>query len=110
MGTKYFLFNKGNADVKYMNHNRLLFCFPPSVGGKTGFTRASRHCYVGAFEKEGKTYILSILGSNNLWGDAVNILAADLHDVPSLREIIPGEGKHHNRSSPPTWPKTIRPK
>jgi len=87
IGTKYFLFNRGNGNVKYMNHNRLLFCFAPSIGGKTGFTHASRHCYVGAFEKEGKTYILSILGSRNLWGDAVNILQTIYPEVPTQREI-----------------------
>jgi serine-type D-Ala-D-Ala carboxypeptidase (penicillin-binding protein 5/6) len=87
VGTKYFLFKRGDADVKYMNHNRLLFCFEPSIGGKTGFTRASRHCYVGAFEKEGKTYILSLLGSRNLWGDACSILQHIYADVPTEREI-----------------------
>jgi serine-type D-Ala-D-Ala carboxypeptidase (penicillin-binding protein 5/6) len=87
VGTKYFLFNRGTGNVKYMNHNRLLFCFAPSIGGKTGFTHASRHCYVGAFEKDGKTYILSILGSRNLWGDAVNILQTIYPDVPTQREI-----------------------
>jgi serine-type D-Ala-D-Ala carboxypeptidase (penicillin-binding protein 5/6) len=87
VGTKYFMFNRGTGDVKYMNHNRLLFCFTPSVGGKTGYTRASRHCYVGAFEKDGKTYILSLLGSRNLWTDAVNILQEIYTDVPSPRDI-----------------------
>jgi len=87
VGTKYFFFNRGTGNVKYMNHNRLLFCFSPSIGGKTGFTHASKHCYVGAFEKEGKTYILSILGSRNLWGDAVNILQEIYTDVPTQREI-----------------------
>ncbi len=87
VGTKYFLFNRGNGNVRYMNHNRFLFCFAPSIGGKTGFTHASRHCYVGAFEKEGKTYILSILGSRNLWGDAVNILQTIYPEVPTQREI-----------------------
>ncbi len=87
VGTKYFFFDRGTGNVKYMNHNRLLFCFAPSIGGKTGFTHASRHCYVGAFEKDGKTYILSILGSRNLWGDAVNILQTIYPDVPTQREI-----------------------
>jgi D-alanyl-D-alanine carboxypeptidase (penicillin-binding protein 5/6) len=87
IGTKYFFFNRGDADVRYMNHNRLLFCFAPSIGGKTGFTHASKHCYVGAFEKEGKTYILSILGSRNLWTDAVNILQQIYAEVPTQREI-----------------------
>jgi serine-type D-Ala-D-Ala carboxypeptidase (penicillin-binding protein 5/6) len=87
IGTKYFMFNRGDVDVKYMNHNRLLFCFQPSIGGKTGFTRASRHCYVGAFEKDGKTYILSLLGSRNLWGDACSILQNVFTDVPTEQEI-----------------------
>ena len=88
IGMKYFFFRRGDAgDVRYMNHNRLLFCFAPSIGGKTGFTHASKHCYVGAFEKEGKTYILSILGSRNLWADAVSILQQIYTEVPTQREI-----------------------
>ncbi len=86
--TKYFLFNDGRKkDVRYKNHNRLLFCFEPTIAGKTGFTRLSRHTYVGAFEKEGKVYILSLLGSNDLWGDAVLILKNLYSRVPSDREI-----------------------
>ena len=95
VGTKYFLFNRGYGDVRYMNHNRLLFCFTPSVGGKTGYTRASRHCYVGAFEKDGKIYILSILGSRNLWGDAVNILREIYPEVPSRRDISLARATNH---------------
>jgi serine-type D-Ala-D-Ala carboxypeptidase (penicillin-binding protein 5/6) len=85
--TKYFLFNKGSQNVKYKNHNRLLFCFEPTIAGKTGFTRLSRHCYVGAFEKDGKVYILSMLGSNNLWGDVILILKNVFNEVPSDKEI-----------------------
>jgi serine-type D-Ala-D-Ala carboxypeptidase (penicillin-binding protein 5/6) len=85
--TKYFVFNRGDANVKYVNHNRLLFCFEPSIGGKTGFTRASRHCYLGAFENDGRTYILAMLGSRNLWGDVCDILEYIYAEVPSKREI-----------------------
>ena len=96
IGTKYFFFKRGNApDVKYMNHNRLLFCFSPSIGGKTGFTRASRHCYVGAFEKEGRTYILALLGSRDLWGDATAILQKIYTEVPSQREISLARASNH---------------
>jgi len=95
VGTRYFLFNRGNGDVRYMNHNRLLFCFSPSVGGKTGYTRASRHCYVGAFQKDGKIYILSILGSRNLWRDAVNILREIYPEVPSRRDISLAKARSH---------------
>ena len=87
IATKYFLFNDSKRSVRYKNHNRLLFCFEPTIGGKTGFTRASRHTYVGAFEKEGRVYILSMLGSNNLWGDALKILQGLYTDLPSDKEI-----------------------
>jgi serine-type D-Ala-D-Ala carboxypeptidase (penicillin-binding protein 5/6) len=84
---KYFLFKGGRQDIRYANHNRLLFCFEPSIGGKTGFTRASKHCYVGAFEKDGHIYILALLGSRNLWGDAVNLLAKLYDKVPTKTEL-----------------------
>jgi D-alanyl-D-alanine carboxypeptidase (penicillin-binding protein 5/6) len=87
ISTRYFLFENSKRSVRYKNHNRFLFCFEPAIGGKTGFTRAARHCYVGAFEKDGKIYILSLLGSRNLWGDAVNILRGLYADLPSDREI-----------------------
>jgi serine-type D-Ala-D-Ala carboxypeptidase (penicillin-binding protein 5/6) len=51
------------------NHNRLLWIFPGALGGKTGWTRASRHCYVGMVEHSGKTLIVSILASSRLWND-----------------------------------------
>lgn len=85
--TRYFLFKEGNKSIRYQNHNRFLFCFEPSIGGKTGYTRVSRHSYVGAFEKNGRTYILAILGSEDKWGDAVEILKVLYERLPSDREI-----------------------
>ncbi len=87
VGMKYFSFRDDKRNVTYKNHNRFLFCFEPALGGKTGFTKASKHCYVGAFEKNGKIYILSLLGSRNLWGDAVRILGGVYDELPSDREI-----------------------
>lgn len=87
VATRYFLFSDSSKSIRYKNHNRLLFCFEPTIGGKTGFTRASKHCYVGAFEKEGRVYILSLLGSRDLWGDAVKILQSLYSDLPSEKEI-----------------------
>lgn len=85
--TKYFLFEDSSRTIRYKNHNRLLFCFEPAIGGKTGYTRASRHCYVGAFEKNGKIYILALLASRNLWGDSVQILKTIYDDVPTDLEL-----------------------
>jgi D-alanyl-D-alanine carboxypeptidase (penicillin-binding protein 5/6) len=51
------------------NHNRLLWTFPGALGGKTGWTRASRHCYVGMVETGGQTLVVSVLASSRLWDD-----------------------------------------
>jgi len=87
IATRYFLFEDSTRKVRYKNHNRLLFCFEPAIGGKTGYTRAARHCYVGAFEKGGRVYILALLGSRSLWGDTVEILKTIYDDVPTDKEL-----------------------
>ena len=56
------------------NHNRLLWTFPGALGGKTGWTRASRHCYVGMVEHGGRTLIVSVLASSRLWSDVNELL------------------------------------
>ncbi len=84
---KYFFFQDSRKSVRYKNHNRFLFCFEPAIGGKTGFTRKSKHCYVGAFERDGRTYILSLLNSRDLWGDAVLILRNLYDQLPSDKEL-----------------------
>jgi D-alanyl-D-alanine carboxypeptidase (penicillin-binding protein 5/6) len=56
------------------NHNRLLWTFPGALGGKTGWTRASRHCYVGMVEHDGRTLIVSVLASSHLWNDVHELL------------------------------------
>jgi serine-type D-Ala-D-Ala carboxypeptidase (penicillin-binding protein 5/6) len=56
------------------NHNRLLWTFPGALGGKTGWTRASRHCYVGMAEQGGRTLIVSVLASSRLWNDINDLL------------------------------------
>jgi D-alanyl-D-alanine carboxypeptidase (penicillin-binding protein 5/6) len=56
------------------NHNRLLWTFPGALGGKTGWTRASRHCYVGMAEQGGRTLIVSVLASSRLWNDVNDLL------------------------------------
>jgi len=56
------------------NHNRLLWTFPGALGGKTGWTRASRHCYVGMVAQGGRALIVSVLASSRLWNDVNDLL------------------------------------
>jgi D-alanyl-D-alanine carboxypeptidase (penicillin-binding protein 5/6) len=87
LSMRSFSLRHGRKITYYENHNRLLFCFPPTVGGKTGYTRASRYTYVGAFEKGGRVYILSMLQSEDLWGDARVILSKVFDEVPTEGEL-----------------------
>lgn len=97
--TRYFTFEDSARKVRYKNHNRLLFCFEPAIGGKTGYTRAARHCYVGAFEKNGKVYILAMLGSRSLWKDSVQILRTVYDEVPTEEQLRLAKAKTVSYSS-----------
>ncbi|RJQ48544.1 MAG: D-alanyl-D-alanine carboxypeptidase [Nitrospiraceae bacterium] len=66
--------------VMLTNTNNLLWSNEDHLGGKTGYTRAARHCFVGASEKEEGTLIIALLGDSSrdtLWTDAEKLLAKD---------------------------------
>jgi D-alanyl-D-alanine carboxypeptidase (penicillin-binding protein 5/6) len=62
MSTKYYTI-PGRGEVR--NHNRFLFTTPLAVAGKTGYTRASLHTYVGMFKNGDHEIIVSMMGSPN---------------------------------------------
>lgn len=43
------------------NHNSFLNMMEGALSGKTGFTAKAGYCYVGALQREGKTYIVALL-------------------------------------------------
>jgi D-alanyl-D-alanine carboxypeptidase (penicillin-binding protein 5/6) len=56
------------------NHDRFLFTTPLAKGGKTGYTRASQHTYVGMFQNQDKAIIIAMLGSKKMWADLRNLI------------------------------------
>ncbi len=69
--------------VVITNTNNLLWTDDGHLGGKTGYTRAARHCFVGASDKEDGTLIIALLGDasrNTLWTDAEKLLARDFQE------------------------------
>jgi D-alanyl-D-alanine carboxypeptidase len=60
--------------IPLRNKNRLLWNFNGAIGGKTGYTRAAKRCFVGAVARNGVTLVVSILGSRALWTDAKRLL------------------------------------
>ena len=45
------------------NHNALLSMMNGAISGKTGFTGEAGYSYVGALERDGRTFIIALLGS-----------------------------------------------
>jgi D-alanyl-D-alanine carboxypeptidase (penicillin-binding protein 5/6) len=66
VSTKYYDI-QGERELR--NHDRFLFTTPLAKGGKTGYTRASQHTYVGMFQNQDKAIIIAMLGSKKMWAD-----------------------------------------
>jgi D-alanyl-D-alanine carboxypeptidase len=66
MSTKYYPIQ---GDRELRNHNRFLFTTPLAVAGKTGYTRASKHTYVGQFKNGDQEIIVAMMGSTKKWAD-----------------------------------------
>jgi serine-type D-Ala-D-Ala carboxypeptidase (penicillin-binding protein 5/6) len=66
VNTKYYDI-QGERELR--NHNRFLFTTPLAIGGKTGYTRAAMHTYVGEFKNQDKTIIIAMMGSKRMWAD-----------------------------------------
>ncbi len=57
--------------------DQLLWVDDELLGGKTGYTRAARHCFVCAAQKGGNTLISAVLGESvrdDLWRDSQTLL------------------------------------
>jgi D-alanyl-D-alanine carboxypeptidase len=56
-------------NIPVRSHNRFLDRQSAPVIGKTGWTRSAKRCFVGASTDGQQEIIVSLLGSNDLWGD-----------------------------------------
>jgi serine-type D-Ala-D-Ala carboxypeptidase (penicillin-binding protein 5/6) len=74
MGTRVTeVSTKSGKTMFIKNTNRLLWSDDEVLGGKTGYTRQARHCFVCAGERENDTIIVAILGAPNrglLWKES----------------------------------------
>lgn len=68
------------ASYSCCNHNAFLQMMDGALSGKTGFTGNAGYCYIGAVERDGKTYIAALLACgwpNNKtykWADMKKII------------------------------------
>ncbi len=52
---------EGNRSFSCNNHNAFLNMMEGALSGKTGFTGNAGYCYVGALEREGRTFVVALL-------------------------------------------------
>lgn len=68
------------------NHNAFLAMMEGVISGKTGFTNQAGYCYVGALERDGRTYVVALLACgwpNNKsykWSDAKRLMQHGIED------------------------------
>lgn len=81
----------------YVNHNKLLLRTDGAIGVKTGFTKRSGRCLVGAAERDGLTLVTVTLDAPSDWSDHEQMLdygyslieRIDLADAGEIRYDIP---------------------
>ncbi|MEO5356898.1 MAG: D-alanyl-D-alanine carboxypeptidase [Nitrospirae bacterium YQR-1] len=81
-----------------INTNKLLWKDEDLLGGKTGYTKAARHCLAFAAERGENTYVAAVLGDtqrSNLWRSAETVLnkGYDISESHTKPEIHFSNGK-----------------
>jgi len=73
------------------NTNKLLWSDEEVLGGKTGYTRKARHCFVCAGERENETIIVALLGAPSrglLWKESEELLNFGIKVVNKTEEPV----------------------
>lgn len=64
-------FSAGSRSVSCVNHNAFLQMMDGALSGKTGFTGKAGYCYVGALERDDRTFVVALLAcgwpNNKSW-------------------------------------------
>ncbi|MEW6410523.1 MAG: D-alanyl-D-alanine carboxypeptidase family protein [Nitrospirota bacterium] len=86
VGTRIAVIEPEGKKVLLRNTNKLLWMYDGATGGKTGYTKVAKHCFVGEASKNGSSVIIALLGSKNLWEDA-RLLFEKGFDIISRRML-----------------------
>ncbi|MCM1193090.1 MAG: D-alanyl-D-alanine carboxypeptidase [Butyrivibrio sp.] len=60
-GTLNYSFYANGRSFSCTNHNAFLNMMSGALSGKTGFTNKAGYCYVGALERDGRTFVVALL-------------------------------------------------
>jgi D-alanyl-D-alanine carboxypeptidase (penicillin-binding protein 5/6) len=81
-GTPNYSFSnvEGTRNFNCSNHNSFLTMMEGAFSGKTGFTGKAGYCYVGALERDGRTFVVALLAcgwpnnKNYKWSDTRKLM------------------------------------
>ncbi len=73
--TENYSFSANGRSFSCANHNAFLNMMSGALSGKTGFTNKAGYCYVGALERDGKTFVVALLACG--WPDNKNYKWSD---------------------------------
>ncbi|MCM1045287.1 MAG: D-alanyl-D-alanine carboxypeptidase [Candidatus Gastranaerophilales bacterium] len=91
--TQSYSFYENGRNVTCVNHNAFLTMMDGAFSGKTGFTNKAGYCYVGALERDGRTFVVALLACgwpNNKtykWSDSRTLLEYGLENY-EYRDIL----------------------
>ncbi len=95
------------------NHNTFLQMMDGAFSGKTGFTNKAGYCYVGALERDGRTFIVALLACgwpNNKsykWSDSKELMQYGV-DRYQFREFLREENAYREEALQPLLAKDGR--
>ena len=85
-GTPAYSFQENGRAYSFQNHNSFLNMMEGACSGKTGFTGKAGYCYVGALQRDGRCYVVSLLacgwpGNRSYkWSDAKKLMEYGLEN------------------------------
>lgn len=85
------ILTEGGNELFLKNTNKLLWSEEDLIGGKTGYTREARHCFVCAAERDGGTVIVAILGSpsrTSLWRESEELISRGFNVMTNKEEAV----------------------
>jgi D-alanyl-D-alanine carboxypeptidase (penicillin-binding protein 5/6) len=92
IGTRVTEISTEDGDSIFLkNTNKLLWSDQDLVGGKTGYTRRARHCFVCAAERDNDTVIVALLGSPSrvdLWKESEFLIGQGFKVIGNKEEPV----------------------
>jgi len=90
IGTRVSEISTGRGKAIFLrNTNKLLWSEDDLVGGKTGYTKKARHCFVCVAERGQDTVIVTVLGSpsrEGLWKESASLITRGFYAIENNEE------------------------